>query len=212
MTEPDVALTDYLLALEATVFAVLVWRGDVSEHLRLPFTIFFGATAVAAAAGGTVHGFFATGSSMLGVALWRLTLVALGVTALAAWMIGARMLLPEEPAYRVQVLAGILVSVYTVVVAAFYDRFWIAIIHYLPPTLLMLAAFLVATFASGSPSAFAGLVGMVLTLVGAVVQQQKIALHPVYFNHNALYHAIQAVALWLIFVGSASGHASPQAR
>jgi len=210
MTEPDVALTDYLLALEAAVFAVLVWRGGVSENLRLAFTIFFGATALAAAAGGTVHGFFATGTTRLGVMLWRTTLVALGLTAFAAWMIGARMLLPEAPAYRVQVLAAITAAVYTVVVVAVYDRFWIAIVHYLPPTLMMLAAFLVAWFASGSRSAFAGLLGMVLTLVAAIVQQRKLALHPTYFNHNALYHAIQAVALALIYV-SAHGHAYPQA-
>ena len=43
---------------------------------------------------------------------------------------------------------------------------------------------------------------MVLTLVAAVVQQRKISLHPVYFNHNAFYHAIQAVALVLIYVGA----------
>jgi len=191
MTEPDVALTDYLLALESAILALLVWKGEVPENLQLPFTIFFGATALAAAAGGTVHGFFATGTSKLGVVLWRTTLVALGVTAFAAWMIGARMLLPEAPAYRVQVLAAITAAVYTVVVVAVYDRFWIAIVHYLPPTLFMLAAFVVAAFTSASLSAFSGLLGMVLTLVAAVVQQRKIALHPLYFNHNAFYHAIQ---------------------
>ena len=210
MTEPDVALTDYLLALEAALFSVLVWKGEVPQNLRLPFTIFFGATALAAAAGGTVHGFFATGTSRLGVVLWRATLVALGVTAFAAWMIGARMLLPEAPADRVQILAAIIVAVYTVVVVAIKDRFWIAIVHYLPPTLFMLAAFVVAAVTSESLSAFSGLLGMVLTLVAAGVQQRKIALHPTYFNHNALYHAIQAVALALIYLG-ARGHAYPQA-
>lgn len=202
MTEPDVTLTDYLLALEAAVFAWLVWNGTASEILRLPFTIFFGATALAAAAGGTVHGFFPTGTTRLGVVLWRVTLVALGVTAFAAWMIGARMVLPEAPAYRVQILAAIIVAVYTVVVVAIKDRFWIAIVHYLPPTIFMLAAFVVAAFSSESLSAFSGLLGMVLTLVAAGVQQRKIALHPTYFNHNALYHAIQAIALALIFVGA----------
>src|SRR5262245_30486734 len=144
MTEPDVTLTDYLLALEAAVFAVLVWNGDVSPSLRVPFTIFFSATALAAAAGGTVHGFFAGGKTVVGVALWRLTLVALGVTAVGAWMIGARMLLPADVAYRVQILAAIMAAVYTIVVVAIYDRFWIAVLHYLPPTLVMLAAFVVA--------------------------------------------------------------------
>jgi hypothetical protein len=39
----------------------------------------------------------------------------------------------------------------------------------------------------------------VLTLVAAAVQQARIALHPTYFNHNALYHLLQAIALFLIF-------------
>jgi hypothetical protein len=43
---------------------------------------------------------------------------------------------------------------------------------------------------------------MVLTLVAAVVQQRRIALHPAYFNHNALYHAIQAIALGMIYLGA----------
>lgn len=203
MTEPDVTLTDYLLAAEAAVFGGLVWNGHVSGDLRIPFALFFGATALAAATGGTVHGFFAGGTTRSGVALWRSTLVALGVTALAAWMIGARMLLPAGPARVVQILAAGLAAVYTFIVVAIDDRFWIAIVHYLPPTLLMLSAFAVAAFTTRSSAAFTGLAGMVLTLAAAAVQQRRIALHPLYFNHNAFYHAIQAVALWLIYVGAA---------
>jgi hypothetical protein len=67
---------------------------------------------------------------------------------------------------------------------------------------VMLAAFAVSAVRTRSGSAFGGLLGMVLTLVAAVVQQRRIALHPTYFNHNALYHAIQAIALGLIYVGA----------
>jgi hypothetical protein len=204
VTEPDVALTDYLLAIEAMLFGVLVWRGgsEIGSEidLRFPFTLFFGATAVAALTGGTVHGFFSGASTPLGVAMWRATLVALGVTAVAAWMIGARMLLAAGPAHLVQILALVVAAIYTLIVIAVDDRFWIAVLHYLPPTLVMLLAFAVAMARNRSPAAAAGLSGMVLTLVAAAVQQRGIALHPVYFNHNALYHAIQAVALWLIYV------------
>jgi hypothetical protein len=35
--------------------------------------------------------------------------------------------------------------------------------------------------------------------MGAAVQQLRIGLHPAYFNHNALYHLVQAVALALVF-------------
>lgn len=197
MTEPDVALTDYLLTIEAAVFAVLILRARGGSDLRLPFALFFSATALAAVTGGTVHGFF-SGGSPLGVALWRATLVALGAVALAAWAIGGRMLLPPGAAGALEIAAAVVAAVYAVVVIAVDDRFAIAIVHYLPPTLFMLLAFGVA-YRQGRPSTLMGLVGLLLTLAAALVQQQRIALHPVYFNHNALYHAIQAVGLFLIF-------------
>jgi len=37
-------------------------------------------------------------------------------------------------------------------------------------------------------------------LLASYLQQRGVGLHPIYFNHNALYHALQAVALLLIFV------------
>jgi hypothetical protein len=48
-----------------------------------------------------------------------------------------------------------------------------------------------------------GIVGLVLTFLGAAVQQLKLAVHPVYFDHNALYHLIQFVALWMIYRAAA---------
>ena len=98
--------------------------------------------------------------------------------------------------------AAFVLAVYIMVVVAVSDRFWVAIVHYLPPTLLMLAAFATAALRNQTRPAWAGLTGMVLTLIAAGVQQLQIALHPIYFNHNALYHAIQAIALWLIYVGA----------
>ena len=35
--------------------------------------------------------------------------------------------------------------------------------------------------------------------VGSVVQFRRVAVHPVYFDHNALYHAIEAIALLFMF-------------
>jgi hypothetical protein len=51
----------------------------------------------------------------------------------------------------------------------------------------------------GGAGALAGAGGMTLTFAAALVQQRRVALHRVYFNHNALYHAIQAVAIGLLF-------------
>src|SRR2546429_5965796 len=106
MTEPDVALTDYALALECTVFAYLLQR---KEH-----ALFFGSAAVASLAGGTVHGFFLDDRMLGNAVLWRITLIAIGVTAASAWAIGARVLFPPPTARRITSAAAPALAAYWV--------------------------------------------------------------------------------------------------
>jgi hypothetical protein len=198
MTEPDVAITDFLLSLEAIIFSVLVWR-SADSHLRLPFTVFFASAAAAALTGGIVHGFFTANYSGAGVALWRATLVALGVTALATWAIGARLILPTTASRNLQIVAAAVAAGYAIVVVAVNDSFWVGMAHYLPPTVFLLLAFVVVYERDRRASTLVGVIGVLLTFAAAFVQQRRVALHPVYFNHNALYHAIQALALLFIY-------------
>jgi hypothetical protein len=37
-------------------------------------------------------------------------------------------------------------------------------------------------------------------LFAAAAQQAKIGIHPVYFDHNSLYHVLQAIALFMVFL------------
>jgi hypothetical protein len=34
-----------------------------------------------------------------------------------------------------------------------------------------------------------------------VLQQAGVSIHPVYFDHNAVYHVVQAVAVVLLYLG-----------
>jgi hypothetical protein len=43
---------------------------------------------------------------------------------------------------------------------------------------------------------------MLLIFVGAAIQAGRIGVHPRYFDHNALYHFVDAVAAWLIYVAA----------
>ena len=47
-----------------------------------------------------------------------------------------------------------------------------------------------------------GIAGLGLTFLAAAVQRLNIAIHPHYFDHNALYHVIQGAGLWMIFLGA----------
>jgi hypothetical protein len=200
LTEPDVALTDYGVTLECAMLTGLLFRREPARRgLRNLFALLFASAGVAALAGGTVHGFFLR-ESALGAILWRIVLLAVGLTALAGWSIGGRLLFPERTARLVEVLAAVECAAYTFVVLAIDQSFWIAIANYAPSVLFVAFSFLVAYRRHGEGPLLAGLVGLLLMIAGAIVQRLRVAVHPAYFNHNALFHVIQMAAFLLVFV------------
>lgn len=200
MLEPDVTLTDFALALECAVFCVLVWRRSPVDGggaaLRRWWTVFFASIGIAALIGGIVHGFVADDGSPAGRVLWVTTLLMLGVTSVAAWHLGS-WLLPTGPWLRW--LATVMFVVYAAVVLFVTQRFVVAIAMYLPATVFLLVTLILRYRRAPSRPLLVGIGGLLLTFMAAAVQQLGIALHPVYFNHNALYHLLQFVALWMLF-------------
>src|SRR5207247_9128361 len=71
--------------------------------------------------------------------------------------------------------------------------------------------FLVAYRRRGEGPLLAGLMGLLLMIAGAIVQQLRIAVHPAYFNHNALFHLFQMAALLLVFAAGRHLAAGPPA-
>jgi len=205
--DPDVvvALTDYGLAVECAVFAGILWRGRRPlPYLDGRFAAFFGATALAALVGGTFHGFTPDDQRLPGALLWRVTLLAIGLAATAAWQVGAGLLLSPSMARWVSLAATLTFVGYAAVVIFVTQRFSIAIANYLPAALFLLGAFGVAYRRTEARPALLGMVGLGLSILSSGLQQAGIGLHPVYFNHNALYHLLQAVAFILIFLGALS--------
>lgn len=205
MSEIDVALTDYLLAVESCLFVALLLRGRrAGEPLRFWFIVFFAAGGVASASGGTVHGFFNDSQSSTYALLWRVTLVAVGVAALANWAIGARLLFSRRLANCVIGAAILQLAIYCAVVIFFSQDFLVAILDNLPALLFLMAAFLLKYRQQPHTGLLVSAAGLCLTLVAAGLQQAQVAVHPVYFNHNAVFHVVQAIALLIFFVGCQS--------
>src|SRR5207244_12312830 len=177
MTEPDVALTDYALALECTVFAYLLQR---KEH-----ALFFGSAAIAALAGGTVHGFFLDDRTLGNAVLWRITLIAIGVTAASAWAIGARVLFPGPTARRISIAAAAAFAAYCVVTVFITQEFRAAVVFYLPAVVFLLVALSVAYARARERGILVAVAGLGLMFIAAAVQQARSALHPRDFNANA---------------------------
>lgn len=195
LTEPDVALTDYAVALECAAFAWLLLR-PASERgsLRALFAVFFSSIGAAALTGGTVHGFFADENSTAGAVLWRCTLLGLGVATFAAWSIGGGLLFSERTARTVRRIAVAECAVYAIVVLAIDQRFLIAIVNYAPSVVFLGAALWILDRREPRRGARLGILGVVLTMLAAVLQRSPIPFH------NAVYHVIQMAALGLIFL------------
>ena len=164
--------------------------------------MFFGSASVAAPTGGTVHGFFLDVETVGYAILWPATLVAIGVTALSAWAIGAGIQFSAGVARWIAIGAAVEFAGYCIVVLFVAQAFRIAVLNYLPAALFLLSVLAIAYARVREREVLVALGGLVLTFVAAEVQQGGVALHPVYFNHNALYHLIQAVALFMLFWGA----------
>jgi len=203
ISEPAVTLTDYGLAVECAVFTFLLLKQQSAPgSARWGFVAFFAALGAAALAGGTVHGFFNDKSSTVHLVLWNSTLIAIGVVALSAWRIGSQLVLSRRTGTRAFIAASAVFLMYCLVIVFFKNTFFVAILHYLPAVVFLFAAYLLRYLRHRRGHFLMGLFGLGCTFVAAGVQQSGIAVHPGYFDHNALYHLIQAVALLLLFLSA----------
>lgn len=214
MHEPAVTLTDYGLALLAAGLTLAIVRRDAPASRVRPWLVaFFAAAAAAPSLGGTVHGFFPEELSPGHLVLWPATLIAIGVAACAGWAIGARLLFRPPLAAWIVAAACAELLLYALLVLLGRRDFRVAVLNYAPAALFLLVALVVAGARAdrhAGPSGAAprrrllrlAALGLVLTFVAAAIQQLGIAPHPTLFDHNALYHVVQAVALVLFFLGA----------
>ncbi len=200
MNEPGVTLTDYALGLECAFFALWLLADGQSDHpLCLWFIIFFVSIGLAAFTGGTVHGYFPIEGTPGHTPLWVMTLIAIGMTALSGWAIGAQLYFSEAIAAWITRGAVIVFGLYCLVALFVTRDFLVAIIHYLPATIFLLVVYVLVYQQTQETAVLGGLLGLILTFIAAGVQQAQLSFHPVYLSHNALYHVLQAVALFLIY-------------
>lgn len=203
MREPDVTLTDYGLTLECALLAILLGRlKDRNAIMKRAGVGFFTFMGLSAAFGGTVHGFCPEMTSTACRVLWQLTLQAIGLSAFSMWILGASLVARSGAG---QLLGGLglpALMLYGGAVYGFTQDFWIAFTIYLPAAILLLAGFWVSA-RRDLRSARIGAIGSLLSFLSSGIQLAKVGLHPAYFNHNALAHVVQGIALWLMFRGIA---------
>jgi hypothetical protein len=204
LTDPAVAITDYGLAIECAVIVTLLLRAHPNdETLRLWLVVFFAAAGAASLLGGTVHGFFkATGSRGRAI-LWPATLISILVSGLAVSFVAAHIQLDTEAERVARAVATLLFISLAVAVLLASHSFAIAVAGYLPATLFLLYAFIVAYERTGARAIGWGIAGVSLSILAATFQRLRVGIHRTYLDHNASYHLIQAAAFWMIYKAAA---------
>ena len=199
MTEPDVALTDFLLTAQCGAFSY--WLSRIPSHrprLQSLCVRFFAVVGLASLIGGAVHGYFNDESTWGFQILWRLGLVVLGAGSYFSWLIGAELIFQGKGHVGIGRFALACLLLYCAYVVFWDQHFLFAILNYLPATFFLFLAFLLQIRTGHKRSALFGAASVLVTLLAAAIQLLEIGLHPTYFNHNALYHVLQAVALTLL--------------
>lgn len=93
-------------------------------------------------------------------------------------------------------------TLYSAYVLLLNQNFAVAVANYLPAAIFLLVAFVNVYKQTSHKLAFIALIGLIMTFVAAGIQQLEISIHAKYFSHNALYHIVQALGLYLIFRGA----------
>jgi hypothetical protein len=87
-------------------------------------------------------------------------------------------------------------------VSLLLDHSFTSIVYFYVPALLL---FLVAAWERAVHSRSAGwsliAMGLLTSAGAAILQQVKLAIHPVYFDHNAVYHVVQSIAVLFLYFG-----------
>lgn len=205
--DPAVTLTDLAVGLEASIFAIVLVRrrpapaaadGGMARHRWLVAS--FTATAVAGITGAALHGLFPDRRHPARRRLWRVSLAAISIGGLSAWRLATAISFTGARARLIGAVATVPHAIYLATLARIDPPYVVAIATYLPG-----AVFLTGVLgrrigrSDGRGSAIAAFLGLALTFAAAVAQVRHIAIHPRLFDHNATYHAMQAVALACFF-------------
>lgn len=197
-SELVVAISDFALAgfSGLLAFKILSQKTDLNRIQRL-FAVVLGSIAAGAAFGGITHGFVPETDGIVGGLVWRATLAAIGVAAFSLWMIASLLLFKPGAVERARWFGIIGLAIYVGVVLFQEQRFFVALSFYIPACLILLFGF--AAQLRRQPFAMDGFIAMAVTFAAAALQYFQVGIHPVYFNHNALYHVGQGIALYFLY-------------
>ncbi|MGC4075008.1 MAG: hypothetical protein QM760_21415 [Nibricoccus sp.] len=195
--EPATFATDLLLAGLAALFAFRLRQPSLSgpgfSPSRCWWKYALGLLAISSVLGGTYHGFAREQFPQYARIWWLITLFSIHLVSAALGVSLLHALLParRQKPWRLLIFAKLL---FFAGFAVLHPRFFVPIIDY-GSTLL---AWFVAAVALRPAWSSWMTTAILLSGTAAAIQQLKLG-PSAFFNHNDLYHVIQAVALFAFY-------------
>jgi hypothetical protein len=200
--DPDVALTDLGLALLGGYLGWRLWTAAGRGAMAKQGAVVMWALASAAFWGAVFHAFFPAGTrTSSGFLAWVPVVLSILVVAGALLDLGLRVSAPRLPRPGRRAIVATYAAAFASV-TLLVDASYSVIVRFYAPVLVL---FLVAAGVQAVRSRSAGwtliAISFAISLVAAALQQARVALHAEYFDHNAVYHVLQGVALVLMYRG-----------
>ena len=198
IAEPTTMLTDYALAGVTGWFAYALFRAREGQRARSLWALAFAALALAAALGGTWHGFgpaFPETAALLG---WKATVLSVGIASFGMLAGSAISTTAGKARKSLLALAVTKLAVYSGWMLGHSE--YIYVIMDTGAALVLLAVLHLWPAARDSASRWI-LAGVGVSVIAAGAQASGFALHR-HFNHNDLYHVIQIAAMILFYAGA----------
>jgi hypothetical protein len=201
ISEPTTTLTDYMITVAAAWFAIRLWTAAVRNRPRQFWGLAFLFIGIGALLGGTSHGFVDYLDEWALHLIWKGTVYCVGFSMLfaVAGTVGSG--LPAGVArialQALNILAFLAYSAWMLNHSAF-----VYVINFYVPAMTSIALLQSwAYYRHRSSSAPWIIAGVIVTLLGAVIQQSGFTLHR-HFNNNDLYHVVQIAGLYLLYRGA----------
>jgi hypothetical protein len=200
--DPDVVFTDLGLALLAGYLGWRLWITKPPATLRRTGGVLMGALAGAAFWGAIFHAFFPDDTATTpGFIAWMPVALSIVVAAMAMLELSLGILLPRLPPGSRRAIVAAYAIVFAAVVILVDESFASIVRFYVPALLLLLiGAGLEAARSRGTGWTLVT-AGLFLSAGAALLQQLEVSVHPDYFDHNAVYHVVQGIALVFLYLG-----------
>lgn len=199
--DPDVVFTDLGLALLAAYLGRRLWRGRPGP-LHQAGAVLLGGLASAAFWGAIFHAFLpGDTATAVGFIAWLPVALSIVVAAAAMVELALRLLVPRLPRGGRRAIVATYAVAFAGVVLLVDESFTSIVRFYLPALVLFLIG--AGRQAIRTRSAGWSLIaaGLLMSAGAALLQQAGVSVHPEYFDHNAVYHVLQGVAIVILYFG-----------